>query len=152
MNKPHDPYSPPLAEIKGNSEPGVARPKIVVVLVCIYLAAFPLFAWRVALGGRMQTVVLLFWLTVFGLYVIGIALALLKGKRWARTLVLGFAAIWLCILLASLFRGAIQPGAAWDLRGQIYVGETLLKALVATLLLLPASRKWFASRRAVKPV
>lgn len=150
MNEPHDPYLPPKAEIRENLEPDVARPKIIVALVCIYLAAFPFFAWRVSLGGKMQTVVLVFWLTVFGLYAIGIAFALLRGKRWARALVIGFAAIWLCTLLVALFLDALQPGGAWDLRGKIYAIEALLKTLVATLLLLPSSRKWFASLRLAK--
>ena len=150
MSEPHDPYLPPKAEIRPNLEPDVARPKIIVALVCIYLAAFPVFAWRVSLGGKLQTVALIFWLTVSGLYAIGIAFALLRGKRWARVLVIAFAAIWLSRVLASLFLGALQPGGSWDLRGQIYVIEALLKTLVAVLLLLPSSRKWFASLRAAK--
>lgn len=150
MSEPHDPYLPPKAEIQANLQPDLARPRIIVVLVCIYLAVFPLFAWRVSLGGRMQIVVLVFWLTLFGLYAIGIAFALLKGKRWARALVIGFAAIWLGTLLVALFLGALQPGGTWDLRGQIYVIEALLKTLVAALLLLPSSRKWFASLRVAK--
>ena len=150
MNEPHDPYLPPKAEIRENLEAVLARPKIIVALVCIYLAIFPLFAWRVSLGGQMQAVVLVFWLTVFGLYAIGIAFALLRGKRWARALVIGFAAIWLGTLLVALFLGALQPGGTWDLRGQIYVIEALLKTLVAALLLLPSSRKWFASLRVAK--
>ena len=150
MNEPHDPYSPPKAEIRANLEPDVTRPKIIVALVCIYLAAFPFFAWRVSLGGKMQAVVLGFWITVFGLYAIGIAFALLRGERWARMLVIAFAAIWLTRVLGSLFLGALQPGGNWDLRGQIYVIEAFLKTLVAILLLLPSSRKWFASLRAAK--
>jgi hypothetical protein len=98
----------------------------------------------------MQIVVLVFWLTVFGLYAIGISFALLRGKRWARALVIGFAAIWLSTLLASLILGALQPSGTWDLRGKIYAIEALLKTLVATLLLLPSARKWFASLRVAK--
>lgn len=99
----------------------------------------------------MQSVVLAFWLIIFGLYAIGIAFALLRGKRWARFLVLAFAAIWLCTLLLSLIHGVWQPGSVWDVRGQIYAGETLLKTMVAVLLLLPASRRWFARRNDAKP-
>ncbi len=150
MNEPRDPYLPPKAEIRANLEPDLVRPKIIMALVCIYLAVFPLFAWRVSLGGKMQIIALVFWLTLSGLYAIGIAFALLKGKRWARALVIGFAAIWLCTLLVALFRDALQPGGTWDLRGQIYVIEALLKTLVAALLLLPSSRKWFASLRLAK--
>ena len=150
MNEPHDPYLPPKTELRENLEPDVARPKIIVTLVCIYLAAFPFFAWRVSLGGKMQTLVLVFFLTFFGLYAIGIAYGLLKGRRWARVLVIAFAAIWLSRLLSLLVLGALQAGGSWDLRGQIYVVETLLKTLVAALLLFPSSRKWFASLRTAK--
>ena len=98
------------------------------------------------MGGRMQIVVVAFWLTVIGLYVVAMAIALLKGKRWARLLVLGAAAIWFCLLLIAIARGAGQSGAAVDLRGLIYVAEVLLKIAVAVLLLRPVSRRWFGRR------
>lgn len=151
MNPSQNPYSPPHALVQDSPQSSPARPRIVVLLVYIYLAAFPLFAWRVSLGGRMQSVALVFWLIIFGLYAIGIAFALLKGKRWARFLVLGFSAIWLCTLLLSVIRTAWQPGSVWDIRAQIYAAETLLKTSVAVLLLLPASRNWFARRSTAKP-
>lgn len=147
MSETRDPYSPPQAAIQTGLQARPARPRIVVILVCLYLAVFPIFAWRVSLGGKLQVVALVFWLTLFFLYALGIAFALLRGKRWARALVLGFAALSVCYLFASLLLSVLQPGGAWELRSGIFVLEATMKAAVAALLLLPETRKWFSDVR-----
>lgn len=142
MSGSRNPYQPPLAEVDDRQPlQFAARPKVVVVLVLLYLALYPLFIWRVSLGGKLQLPVLMFVFLMVGIYTACVARGLYFGKRWARALVLGFAFIWVCMLLLAIL------GGPWELRTQIFVIEALLKAAVAAMLLLPSARSWFQRGR-----
>ncbi|MEP6907309.1 MAG: hypothetical protein ABI858_04915 [Pseudoxanthomonas sp.] len=142
MNASRDPYQPPLAEVNDpQPERIVVRPKSILVLVLLYLSLYPIFIWRVSLGGKLQLPALILVFLIVGIYTACVAHGLYSGKRWARALVLGFAFIWVCMLVLALI------GASWELRTQIFIVEALLKATVGVILLLPTARIWFSSRR-----
>lgn len=146
MTDTHNPYHPPLAEVAGQQPPRLSgRPKMVAVLVLLYLSLYPLFVWRVSLGGKLQIPALVIVFFVVGIYTACVAHALFMGRRWARAVVLVFALIWFCMLMLVLL------GGPWEIRTQVFVVEALLKSAVAVMLLLPSSRGWFSPRSRARP-
>lgn len=133
-----NPYAPPQASIKGII--ARARPRLLTVAVGLYLAAFPFFVARVAMGGHMKPFTVVFYMTLVGVYVALVALGLLKGQQWARVMVWVFTVLWTLSAFLSLLNAGLHE------RVLAMLIEVALESAASIMLCLSPVKEWFAPR------
>lgn len=134
-----NPYAAPQASVK-NAVTRI-RPRLLTVAVVFYLAAFPFFVTRVAMGGHMQPFTVVFYMTLAGIYTALVARGLLKGQQWARVMVWVFAVLW----TMSAFLSLVSVGLHERVIAMLI--EVALKLVASIMLCLSPVRAWFARER-----
>lgn len=133
-----NPYAAPKASIKDIV--ARVRPRLLTVAVALYLAAFPFFVTRVAMGGHMQPFTIVFYMTLAGVYTALVARGLFKGQQWARVMVWVFAVLWTMSAFLSLVSVGLHE------RVVAMLIEVALKSTASIMLCLSPVREWFAPR------
>jgi hypothetical protein len=133
-----NPYAPPQTSV--TDVVTRVRPRLLTVAVGFYLAAFPFFVARVAMGGHMQPFTVVFYMTLAGVYTALVAWGLLKGQQWARVMVWVFTVLWTMSALLSLLSAGLRE------RVVAMLIEIALKSAASIMLCLSPARGWFAPR------
>lgn len=139
MSEAPNPYDAPRAVLVETDQAPIRMPPTMMAALAIYLAVYPLEV--VPLIGTPMSRFQLFVpsMAALGVYTLVMTFALWRRWRWARLWLVLTTAIAAFIFVRMVWRGVSMEH--WH----AYLAA-VLRIAVAVMLLLPASRRWFAAK------
>ena len=136
MDATDNTYQAPTAELSKEIRP--TTPAVIKWVVGLYVATYLLALIRVLVKGLDAPLLSISaWLLV-GVFTVGISLALLRGKQWAR--------MWVVLLTFApvISLAAFTPWTTGLIDGSLSMARNVTRIAVGCMMFLPSIRAWFA--------
>lgn len=136
MDATDNPYQVPTAELPKEVRP--VAPTVIKLVVGLYVATYLLALISALIQGSDAPLLSIPAWVLVGVFTVGIGLALLRGKQWARMWVVLLTFIPVISLTASM------PWTAGLVEGGLAMARIVTRIAVGCMMFLPSIRAWFA--------